>query len=285
MRSSSKRLSPLALIVECDYLKEGKDDGYAWNNIAKGATSVKFTVDAASCTKGAMSNLYIKASEANDSKDDKGNGCYASPYTVKFKSITRTKTIKRSTDTSGFKYNYKLPTENDGQVILKSVLEKFDETDIVVFNFTCADGSKYVGWGVAGLRSPLNKDKDNVSIAIANGDGANTYITFVDELLAICGHHDAETGDNVDATEWDGLYYFSWSFDGMTFTKGDIVVYSNKVVEFDNALPNIKSDATVISSEVYSLSGKKVAAPVRGVNIVKQKLSDGSTRTVKFVNK
>lgn len=53
----------------------------------------------------------------------------------------------------------------------------------------------------------------------------------------------------------------------------------------ETALPALPADAVVVSTEYVSLSGVVSATPQRGVNIVRQTLSDGSTRVVKAVEK
>ena len=59
-------------------------------------------------------------------------------------------------------------------------------------------------------------------------------------------------------------------------TKISVEVYTNKVISA--AVKNVSSSASVVSTEYYSLTGAMSATPVRGINIVKQTLSDGSTR-------
>lgn len=45
------------------------------------------------------------------------------------------------------------------------------------------------------------------------------------------------------------------------------------------------SDADVVSTEYFSPSGTKLSAPQRGLNIVRQKMSDGTVRTRKTIVK
>lgn len=43
----------------------------------------------------------------------------------------------------------------------------------------------------------------------------------------------------------------------------------------------LSNDATVVSTEYFNVQGSKLAAPARGLNIVKQNMSDGSVKTFK----
>ena len=269
------------LIFEVDKKKaDGSDDGMNWNNVAKGATSATFEVSAAKCAE-AVTNIYVKA----DAKD-------GYPFTVKFKSITRTKVVNRDKTPDETKNKYVLPLVN-GQVILASELEKFEDNDLVVFNYSCTwdDASvSFNGWGIAGLRNPEDKGTDVVSLKAGSKSGDYQYVTFIDELKAIAGHHAAEAeGENADTQEWDGIYYFSWGTKNgdveCTTTKGDIVVYTDKTIEQpETALPSV-SAADVVSTEYISLSGAVSATPARGINIVKQTHSDGTVSHVKVVVK
>lgn len=45
------------------------------------------------------------------------------------------------------------------------------------------------------------------------------------------------------------------------------------------------SDADVVSTEYFSPSGTRLNAPQRGLNIVRQKMSDGTVRTRKTIVK
>ena len=269
--------------IEFDALNdEGGDAGFAWHNIERGQSSITFEVSAEKCAK-AISNIYIKGGD-----DDKS----IYPFTVLFKSVTRTKVVNRDKTIDPTKNQYNINLKNNGQVILASELEKYNDDDIVVFNYSCDwdDPSvSFNGWGIGALRNPEAKEENVVTFNAGKEKGDYTYVTFIDELKKIVGHHAAEPeGENADTEEWDGLYWFTWSTKNgdceITTTKGSVVVYTDVTAA---ALPQVKlpADASVVSSQYISLTGKVAAAPHRGVNIVRQSLSDGSVRYVKTVVK
>ena len=270
-----------SLLFEVDGVdSDGKDVGMNYNNATKGATSATFEISAAKCS-APVTNVYIKA-----------NAESGYPFTVKFKSVTRTKVVNRDKTIDESKNKYVLPLKN-GQIILASDLEKFNDNDIVVFNYSCVwdDPSvSFSGWGMGSLRNPEDKEKSVVDIKAGAKSGNCQYVTFIDELKAIVGHHaPEETGENADTEEWDGIYYFSWNNKKgdveCVFTKGDIVVYTDKVVEIGTAIVEVPADADVVSTEFVSISGTVSSVPFRGLNVVKQTLADGSVRYTKALVK
>lgn len=267
------------LVFEVDKAKEdGSDTGMKWINVAADQTTITFEVSASTCTS-AVTNIYVKADQGDET---------VYPFTVNFKSITRTK-VDNSVNTDLNKYSILRNT----QVILKSDLEKFDATDKVVFSYSYEwdDTSvNFNGWGMGGIRSAADNTKNLVEIKGTSAPGTYEYVTTVGDLIAMCGHHSAEgEGENKDNTEWDGLYWFMWNNTNgnvvCTTTKIGVTVYSSKDVTIDPDKPTSVKDAEaqldVVSAEYYNLMGVKSAAPVHGVNIVRQTLSDGSVRTVK----
>ncbi len=271
---------PLAGKV-CFELDNASGSGFAWINGNVGDQSVSFEVSADKYPSTAVAKIYIKASADND-KDSDGDGkndCYATPYTVKFKSITRTK-VDNSIDETLNAYDIL----TNGQVILKSDLEKFNPEDKVVFTYSVTwDGeADFKGWGVGALRSGSDNTKDNVTLSAPAESGTCTYTTTVEDLLAICGKHAAEEGEGKDNTEWEGIYWFVWGCTNndvtCTTTKVSAQVYSSNVI---SAIKDITPAATVVSTEYYSLTGAMSATPVKGINIIKQTLSDGTTRYAK----
>ena len=270
-----------SLLFEVDGVgSDGKDVAMNYNNATKGATSAKFEISADKCY-APVTNVYIKA-----------NAESGYPFTVKFKSVTRTKVVNRDKTIDESKNKYVLPLKN-GQIILASDLEKFNDNDIVVFNYSCVwdDPSvSFSGWGMGSLRNPEDKEKSVVDIMAGAKSGNCQYVTFIDELKAIAGHHaPEETGENADTEEWDGIYYFSWNNKNgdveCVFTKGDIVVYTDKVVEIGTAIVEVPADADVVSTEFVSISGTVSSVPFRGLNVVKQTLADGSVRYTKALVK
>lgn len=270
-----------SLLFEVDGVgSDGKDVAMNYNNATKGATSAKFEISADKCS-APVTNVYIKA-----------NAESGYPFTVKFKSVTRTKVVNRDKTIDESKNKYVLPLKN-GQIILASDLEKFNDNDIVVFNYSCVwdDPSvSFSGWGMGSLRNPEDKEKSVVDIMAGAKSGDCQYVTFIDELKAIVGYHaPEETGENADTEEWDGIYYFSWNNKNggveCVFTKGDIVVYTDKVVEIGTAIVEVPADADVVSTEFVSISGTVSSVPFRGLNVVKQTLADGSVRYTKALVK
>lgn len=270
-----------SLLFEVDGVdSDGKDVAMNYNNVAQGATSAKFEISADKCS-APVTNVYIKA-----------NAESGYPFTVKFKSVTRTKVVNRDKTIDESKNKYVLPLKN-GQIILASDLEKFNDNDIVVFNYSCVwdDPSvSFSGWGMGSLRNPEDKEKSVVDIKAGAKSGNCQYVTFIDELKAIVGHHaPEETGENADTEEWDGIYYFSWNNKKgdveCVFTKGDIVVYTDNVVEIGTAIVEVPADADVVSTEFVSISGTVSSVPFRGLNVVKQTLADGSVRYTKALVK
>lgn len=270
-----------SLLFEVDGVGgDGKEVAMNYNNATKGATSAKFEISADKCS-APVTNVYIKA-----------NAESGYPFTVKFKSVTRTKVVNRDKTIDESKNKYVLPLKN-GQIILASDLEKFNDNDIVVFNYSCVwdDPSvSFSGWGMGSLRNPEDKEKSVVDIMAGAKSGDCQYVTFIDELKAIVGHHaPEETGENADTEEWDGIYYFSWNNKKgdveCVFTKGDIVVYTDKVVEIGTAIVEVPADADVVSTEFVSISGTVSSVPFRGLNVVKQTLADGSVRYTKALVK
>lgn len=274
--------APGKVTIELDALNGTSDSGFAWNNLEKGSSSITFEVSAEKCAK-AVSNIYIKGGD-----DDKS----LYPFTITFKSVTRTKVVNRDKTIDPTKNQYAIHLVN-GQVILKEELEKYKDDDIVVFNYSCDwndPAASYNGWGASGLRNPEDKGNDVVTLNAGKEKGDYTYVTFIDELKKIVGHHAPEAKSNEnpdpDTSEWDGLYWFSWSLDNdkVTTTKGSVVVYTDVVT----SLPQVKlpaAEASVVSSLYISLTGNASATPHRGINIVKQTLSDGSVRYVKSIVK
>lgn len=174
--------APGKVTVELDSLDaDGKEAGFGWYNIEKGGSSISFEVSAEKCAK-AVSHIYIKGGD-----DDKT----LYPFTVTFKSITRTKVVNRDKTPDPTKNQYKLELKN-GQVILASDLEKYNDDDIVVFNYSCDWNDPSVsfnGWGVGALRNPEAKGENVVSLNAGKEKGDYTYVTFIDELKKIVGHH------------------------------------------------------------------------------------------------
>lgn len=287
--------APSAIGFEADYWNptggqdgKGGDEGLIWASIAAGSKTATLIVNADKCDGKAVSNIYVKSSKDNDNGE-----YYSTPVSIKIKSVTRAYTTNKTSDE--FAYHYKFPLVDD-YVILKEYLDKFDDTDLAIFTYSCSwDGStSYNNWGVCGLKNP-EVEKVNecfIFMPIKHTTGGSYDYSFSTTIGAIqtgVGHHDAETATeanpNADTEEWDGVRWESWGGSWnppVTCTKLTFMVHSDKTVKFTEEEPEALrpvSGATVVSSEVFTLTGEKVAAPVRGVNIIRQTLSDGTSRT------
>lgn len=116
-------------------------------------------------------------------------------------------------------------------------------------------------FGQWGLNFTIAKGQDKVVFDIS----AEAVGTNVMSSLYIKG--------NEDPKQTPSTYPYSIKFKSITRTKKT------------TALNLPSSDASVVSSQYISLSGKVSNEPQQGLNIVKQTLSDGSVRYIKALNK
>lgn len=275
------------LLFEADYLKTKSDGSQSDACLVpfyanEGDTSITFSIDAKNCYEK-VSNIYVKANSTHDY-----------PFTVFFKSITRTRVDNTPKQAA---HDYSLLTGDD--IILQSDLEMFDDNDEVVFYYSYAwdDASiSFAGWGMGSLCSAADKNTAIVDIHGASTPGCYEYHTTVKALLDICGHHEAEgEGRWKDNTEWDGLYWFMWDNINEAVrcvtTKIDVLVYTDVEVRVPNnndngintvaGLVTVDESAQVVGTVYYNLAGVMSATPFKGVNIVCDTFSDGSVRVVK----
>ena len=52
-----------------------------------------------------------------------------------------------------------------------------------------------------------------------------------------------------------------------------------------NAIEAVNTDANVVKTEIFSLSGKRLNKIQKGVNIVKETMADGTQKTHKIISK
>lgn len=97
------------------------------------------------------------------------------------------------------------------------------------------------------------------------------------------------TNQNSIGNYGAGTHFFSFYFDGFE-QLGVQTVYKDGEKEFcseiidgivASVIDSVDSTATVISEDIYNLSGQKVANPEKGIFIKKMTYSDGKVKTVK----
>ena len=138
------------------------------------------------------------------------------------------------------------------------------------------DEVSVVGWGTGSISSWLAADNSKVAVCDvpvkALGDNTiSLTIAELKEALAFEG-------------EWGkGIYWNMYSQGNSTSTRVSAVIYEVK----DTSTPviEVNSDVEVVATEYYSVSGVVSVTPQKGINIVKETLSDGSIRTRKLIVK
>ena len=92
---------------------------------------------------------------------------------------------------------------------------------------------------------------------------------------------------NEDGAYWNGSFTWSSPYDKMntTSTPNYIFVLSDMTLEKATSVETVETNAAVVSTQYYSLSGARIASPKQGVNIRQQRLSDGRIVTSKILVK
>lgn len=116
-----------------------------------------------------------------------------------------------------------------------------------------------------------NTQWKNVSATLAK-DGVAQY-TYENGMSALIS-------DGFFASGFSDLCVINISADGSALTVTKVMFYTPNPTAIGEAEG---SSAEVVKTEYFSLSGARVAEPVKGVNIVKQTLGDGSVRTSKRI--
>jgi len=141
------------------------------------------------------------------------------------------------------------------------------------------DEVSVVGWGTGSISSWLAAEgADPRSVAVCDVPikalGDNTLSLTIAELkeaLAFEG-------------EWGkGIYWNMYSQGNSTSTRVSAVIY--EVKDTSTPVVNINSEVEIVATEYYSVSGVVSVTPQKGINIVKETLSDGSIRTRKLIVK
>ena len=155
--------------------------------------------------------------------------------------------------------------------ILASEFDGFDDDAKVEFTYTVTaevgSATAFNGWGIGSVSS-IDGSSKAFDIKTITQEGDNVVKTTVGELKSFLAIHDE---DEVVTAK-------------ISVVRKSVIVYSVKE-ESATAVALPVSDASVVSTDYVSLSGQILAAPQRGVNIVRQTLSDGSVRTTKIVVK
>lgn len=145
----------------------------------------------------------------------------------------------------------------------------------VVFTFNATGFSSEVNnWGVgeiADSKAQLKNGFCNVT-----REGANTAELTVADLKAIL----------ADAEDKGGLCWNTWSAN----KKDEVSCTISRVkIEFftkvSTSLRPVTTDAEVVATDYFTLSGSKFSTPQKGINIVRRTLSDGTVQTDKVVIK
>lgn len=146
------------------------------------------------------------------------------------------------------------------------------DEDYVELSGTCATQA---GWGIGAIGA----DKTNLyNINSSDGTAFSVKITGA-ELKA----------QQAYAQSLSTEYYIWISFwgDGTALTSAKLYKLKNAEEGQTTTTPvvNINVDTDVVSTVYYTLTGAQVDEPQKGINIVKQTLTDGSTRVVKVLVK
>ncbi|MBR6250310.1 MAG: hypothetical protein IKR17_03820 [Bacteroidales bacterium] len=149
---------------------------------------------------------------------------------------------------------------------------QLDDADYIELFGTCK--TEAAGWGIgaigAGKENYLNINASSATEFSLKVTGA--------ELKTLQAY--------VQNISTDNYIYFAWWADAkITSAK----LYKVKSAEGGQTTPtpvvNINVDTDVVSTVYYTLTGAQVDEPQKGINIVKQTLTDGSTRVVKVLVK
>ena len=70
---------------------------------------------------------------------------------------------------------------------------------------------------------------------------------------------------------------------GPGYEEGNIVNGNVENVDQDNAVEQIIAGKRVVGTTIYTLEGKEVNYPVKGINIIKYRYDDGSVETKKII--
>lgn len=159
--------------------------------------------------------------------------------------------------------------------ISKSVFNDLSDDTRAVFTFNATGFAEEVkNWTVGEIAGADQENKK--AFCVVTKEGENTAELTAKDLK------DALKG----AKNQDGICWNMWAAENNT-TKCTTATVK---IEFflassASALRPVKTDADVVSTDYYTLSGSKFSTPQKGINIVRRTLSDGTVQTDKVVIK
>lgn len=172
---------------------------------------------------------------------------------------------------------------NEYGAIPASEFEGFSGDAKVVFtyettgNTLTADGeSSVVNWGCGNLTSFTNADDKSLKIRdiVVESIGEHSFAYYLSDI-SFALEYEGQYGK--------GLMWNFWKQGQAENTRISVKVYelqSTSTPVAENA-----SDAEVVATEYYSVAGVTSVTPQKGINIIKDTLSDGTVRTRKVIVK
>ena len=154
---------------------------------------------------------------------------------------------------------------------------------------TAADAAEYTIANVMGGDDNWDPTLYTEQLAAPTLSGEGITITWNNSDYALC-YAVCRNGNVVDFTT-EASYTIPYGEIGDKFTvraaneMGGLSEASNEYTLPVAGIDETKGDTTPVSTEVFSLTGVRLAAPVPGVNIVRTTLSDGSIVTEKILIK
>lgn len=161
-------------------------------------------------------------------------------------------------------------TVNGENFSLSEFAATLGDEDVVELSGTCATNA---GWGVGAIEAGENKylninssDGTTFSVKVTGGD-LKQLQTYVQTL----------SKDNY-------IYLAKWNEAVITSAKLS-KVKTSEAPTIPTPVNSVNGNAEVVKSVYFTITGAQVEEPQKGINIVKQTLSDGSTRIVKVLVK
>lgn len=158
---------------------------------------------------------------------------------------------------------------NDGKntAVSSETLKSLGDYDIITVNYaltgTPSEAHKYYGVG-----------------AVANSADWSAILELKVNVTSLSFYV-----ADVKAAINNGIVFNLWGIaDEVSASVTSVKVQKCKS-KLSTPIASVDSDVEVVSSEYYDLKGVKVSEMVKGINIVVEKLSDGTVRTTKVVKK
>ena len=159
--------------------------------------------------------------------------------------------------------------------ISKSVFNDLSDDMRAVFTFKATGFTEDVNnWTVGEIASADQENKK--SFCIVTKDGDNTAELKVKDLKDML----------KGAKNQDGICWNMWAAEnGTTKCTTATVKIEFFAASTASSLRPVTTDAEVVATDYYTLSGSKFNTPQKGINIVRRTLSDGTVQTDKVVIK